>query len=116
MSKLKKKFGPFVMKKCKIKKGDRVMVIAGASKGEIGEVLLVQPKTSKVVVKDCAMVMRHTKPSVVNQEGGIVSKEMPIHISNVALLDPERGVPVRVGFRFEEGKKIRYSKKSQKPV
>lgn len=82
----------------KIKKGDQVIVTTGRDKGKQGEVLRAMPKTNKVVVQGVNMVKRHTRPSQTNA-GGIISKEAPIDVSNVALIDPETGKPTRVGFK-----------------
>ena len=97
----------------KIKKGDHVVVIAGKDKGTKGEVLKVFPKDARVIVKGVAMVKRHVRPSQADPEGGIKTFEAPIHISNVAQLDPKGGKPTRVGFKtLKEGKKFLVSTKS----
>jgi len=97
----------------KIKKGDHVVVIAGKDKGRKGEVLKVFPKESRVVVKGIKMVKRHVRPSQADPEGGIKQFEAPIHISNVAHLDPKEGKPTRVGFKtLKDGQKVRITKKS----
>lgn len=97
----------------KIKKGDHVVVIAGKDKGRKGEVLKVFPKQSRVVVKGIKMVKRHMRPSQADPEGGIKQFEAPIHISNVAHLDPKEGKPTRVGFKtLKDGQKVRVTKKS----
>jgi large subunit ribosomal protein L24 len=96
----------------KIKKGDQVIVITGRDKGKTGEVIKAMPKDSKVVVQGINMVKRHTKPSQ-ESAGGIVSKEQPIHVSNVALIDPKTGKATRVGIKMDkDGQKIRVAKKS----
>ena len=96
----------------KIKKGDRVIVIAGRDKGRKGEVLKVLPKESRAIVKGVNVVKRHQRPTA-GQAGGIVEKEAPIHISNLAHVDPKDGKPTRVGFRvLENGRKVRYAKRS----
>jgi len=96
----------------KIKKGDRVMVIAGRDKGKQGDVLAVFPKENRALVQGANMVSRHEKPSQTSQ-GGISSREAPIHMSNLAHVDPESGKPTRVGFRIEDdGRKVRYAKAS----
>ncbi len=98
--------------KLKIKKGDQVIVIAGRDKGARGEVLKVLPKENRAIVKGVNMVKRHQKATQ-TAEGGIVSKEAPIHISNLAHVDPKDGKPTRVGFKvLEDGRKVRYSKRS----
>lgn len=99
----------------KIKKGDRVVVLTGKWKGVEGDVLKIMPKENRAVVQGVNMIKRHTKPSQVS-EGGIIEKEAPIHLSNIAILDPKSNEPTRVGFRFEgEGeqrRKVRFAKKS----
>ncbi len=95
----------------KIKKGDQVIVITGRDKGKTGEVIKAMPKENKVVVQGINMVKRHTKPSQ-ESAGGIVSKETPIHVSNVALIDPKSGKATRVGFKVENSHKVRVAKRS----
>ena len=99
----------------KIKKGDQVIVTTGRDKGKHGEVLRAMPKTNKVIVQGVNMVKRHTRPSQTNA-GGIISKEAPIDVSNVALIDPETGKPTRVGFKVVDGEKVRVAKKSGKVI
>ena len=96
----------------KIKKGDRVVVLAGKDKGRQGAVLRVLPKEERVVVEGLNMVQRHTRPTQADPQGGIKNKEAPLHVSNVALVDPKSGGPTKVGFRIEGGKKVRFAKKS----
>ena len=96
----------------KIKKGDRVVVMAGKDKGRQGSVLRVLPKEERVVVEGLNMVQRHTRPTQADPQGGIKNKEAPLHVSNVALVDPKTGGPTKVGFRIEDGKKVRFAKKS----
>jgi large subunit ribosomal protein L24 len=96
----------------KIKKGDRVVVLAGKDKGRQGQVIRVLPKDDRVVVAGVNMVKRHTRPSQSDPQGGIKNKEAALHISNVAFVDPKSGEPTRVGFRIEDGKKVRVAKKS----
>jgi large subunit ribosomal protein L24 len=97
----------------KIKKGDRVEVITGAAKGMRGEVLQVLPKENRAVVRGVAVAKRHQKPRDLGQPGGIVEKEMPVHISNLMLIDPQTDKPTRVGFRIlEDGRKVRVAKRS----
>jgi len=93
----------------KIRKGDRVVVLAGKDKGREGAVTKVMPKESRVVVSGLNMVQRHTRPSQGDPQGGIKNKEAPIHISNVAVVD-SKGKPTRVGFRVEGDKKVRIAK------
>jgi large subunit ribosomal protein L24 len=96
----------------RIKKGDRVVVIAGRDKGSVGEVLRVMPTEARVVVQGVQMVKRHRKASM-KGEAGIVSQEAAIHVSNVAHLDPKDGKPTRVGFKvLEDGRKVRFAKRS----
>lgn len=100
------------MNKLKIKKGDKVKVITGKSKGKIGDVLKVFPAEGKLLVSGVNLAKKHTKPSQMS-EGGIVQKELPIHISNVSHIDPKSGVVTKVGFKIlEDGKKVRVAKKS----
>jgi large subunit ribosomal protein L24 len=97
----------------KIKKGDRVQVMAGRDKGQRGEVLSVSPKEERALVRGVNMVKRHQKPRGMNAPGGIVEKEAPIHLSNLALIDPASDKPTRVGFKtLEDGKKVRVAKRS----
>lgn len=102
--------------KFKIKKGDRVSVITGRDKGKTGEVVRVLRKDNRVLVQGVNMVKRHQGPTQANP-GGIIDKEAPLHISNVALIDPKSNRPTRVGLRVEEdGRKVRYSKRSGEPI
>ncbi|EET60114.1 ribosomal protein L24 [Marvinbryantia formatexigens DSM 14469] len=96
------------MSSLKIKKGDTVKVIAGKDKDKEGKVLAVDAKNNKVLVEGVNMVVKHTKPSAANQQGGIVNKEAYIHISNVMLL--VGGKATRVGFRMDGDKKVRVAK------
>ena len=96
----------------KIRKGDKVVVLAGKDKGRTGEVLSVAPKDDKAVVRGVNMIRRHQKQSQ-SQDGGIITKEAPIHLSNIALADPKDGKPTRVGFQIQkDGKKVRVAKRS----
>jgi large subunit ribosomal protein L24 len=96
----------------KIRKGDKVVVLAGKDKGRSGEVLSVQPKEDTALVRGVNMIRRHQKQSQ-SQEGGIITKEAPIQLSNIALADPKDGKPTRVGFIFQkDGKKVRVAKRS----
>ena len=100
----------------KIRKGDKVVVLSGKDKGRTGEVLRVMPKDDKAVVRGVNQVRRHQKQSQ-SQEGGIITKEAPIHLSNIALADPKDGKPTRVGFKFEkDGKKVRFAKRSGETI
>ena len=96
----------------KIKKGDKVVVITGRDKGRTGEVLRVIPKEDRAVVQGIHMLKRHQKQTQ-TQEAGIVSREGPIHLSNLACADPRDGKPTRVGFKIlEDGRKVRFAKRS----
>lgn len=95
----------------KIKKGDKVVVLTGRSKGVIGEVLNVNPTENRALVQGVNMVKRHTRPTQASQ-GGIVEKEAPIHLSNIAMVDPKDNKATRVGFKDVDGKKVRISKRS----
>lgn len=98
----------------KIKKGDNVIVIAGKNKDKEGKVLSVNTKDHTVVVEGVNLVKKHTKPNQANPNGGIVEMEAPIHVSNV--MYAEDGKPVRIGFKVEDGKKVRVSKKTGKVI
>ena len=94
----------------KIKKGDKVVVLTGRDTGKSGEVVSVSPKEGRVVVRGVNIVRKHQKQSM-NQEGGIISNELPIHLSNIAIADPSDGKPTRVGFKvLEDGRKVRFAK------
>jgi large subunit ribosomal protein L24 len=95
----------------KIRKGDKVVVITGRDKGRSGEVIEVRPAEGRAVVRGIHMVKRHQKQSA-SQEGGIVSKEGAVHLSNLALADPKDGKPTRVGFKMVGEKKVRFAKRS----
>ena len=98
--------------KLKIRKGDRVIVLAGRDRGKTGEVLRVDPKDSRLLVHGVNMIKCHTKQKPC-EPGGIVDKEAPIHISNVAHIDPKDNKPTRVGFKVVEGgRKVRFAKRS----
>ena len=93
----------------KIKKGDRVILLAGKDKGRTGNVTKVMPKDSRVVISGLNRVQRHTRPSQGDPQGGIKHKEASVHVSNVAIVD-SNGKPTRVGFKVEDGKKVRVAK------
>lgn len=95
-----------------VKKGDKVMVISGKDKGKTGNILEAYPKQNRVLVEGVNIVKKHAKPSQVNPQGGIISQEAPIHVSNVMPIDPKSGNPTRVGYKEENGKKVRVAKKS----
>ena len=103
------------MTKLKIKSGDTVKVIAGDHKGSEGKVQKVLSDKNKAIVEGVNMVKKHTKPSAQNPQGGIVEKEAPIQISKLSLLT-SKGEATRVGFRMEDGKKVRFSKKSNEVI
>jgi large subunit ribosomal protein L24 len=96
----------------KIRKGDKVVVLAGRDRGRTGEVVEVRPSEGRAVVRGVNMVKRHQRQTA-QQEGGIISKELPVHLSNIAIADPKDGKPTRVGFKVHaDGKKIRIAKRS----
>ena len=99
----------------KIRKGDKVVVLTGKDKGRTGEVFEMRPAEARALVRGVNLVKRHQKQTGA-QEGGIISKEAPVHVSNLALADPKDGKPTRVGFKFvgegRDRKKIRFSKRS----
>jgi len=96
----------------RIRKGDKVRVLTGRDKGRTGEVIEVRPDEGRALVRGVNVVKRHQKQTQ-NQEGGIISKESPIHLSNIALIDPKDGKPTRVGFKIHaDGKKVRVAKRS----
>ena len=96
----------------KIKKGDRVVVTTGRDKGKRGEVRQVMPEESRAIVDGVNLVRRHTRQTP-QTEGGIITKESTIHLSNLAILDPKTGKPTRVGFKIlDDGRKVRFAKRS----
>lgn len=98
--------------KMKIKKGDRVIVLTGRSKGAVGDVLKVMPKENRAIVQGVNIAKRHTKPAA-GSTGGIVEKEASIHASNLAHVDPGTGKATRVGFKvLNDGRKVRFAKRS----
>lgn len=102
--------------KLKVKKGDHVVVIAGRDKGKRGEVLQVIPDDNRALVQGVNVVVRHQKQSQ-QQEGGKISKEAPIHISNIAVEDPASGEPSRVGYKIlDDGRKVRFAKRSGETI
>ena len=102
--------------KLKIRKGDRVKVIAGRSKGKVGDVLRVLAAEQRVVVSGVNVIKRHTKPSRA-ESGGIIEREAAIHISNVALMDPKEDKPTKIGFKFlEDGRKVRFARASGETI
>ena len=101
--------------KFKIKKGDQVIVTTGRDKGRRGEVMQVLREENRVLVQGCNMVKRHTRPTQTNP-GGIINKEAPLHVSNVAHIDPDSGSATRVGYEVKDGKKIRIARRSGKAL
>jgi large subunit ribosomal protein L24 len=100
----------------RIKKGDRVVVLAGRDKGRSGEVIKVMPKEGRALVRGVNMVTRHQRQTAA-EPGGLVRKESPIHLSNVAIADPTTGKPTRVGFKMlADGRKVRFAKKSGETI
>ena len=99
----------------RIRKGDKVVVLCGRDKGRSGEVIEVNPRAERALVRGINMVKRHQKQTA-QQEGGIISKELPVHLSNIALADPKDGKPTRVGFKTigkgEDRKLVRVAKRS----
>ena len=95
-----------------VKKGDKVMVISGKDKGKTGVILSAFPKKDRVLVEGVNIVKKHSKPSQMNPQGGIINQEAPIHVSNVMPLDPKTGEPTRVGIQMVDGKRVRVAKKS----
>jgi large subunit ribosomal protein L24 len=96
----------------KIRKGDKVVVLAGRDKGRTGEVIEVRPAQNRALVRGVNLVKRHQKQTG-TQEGGIISKEASVHLSNIAIADPRDGKPTRVGFKIgADGRKIRIAKRS----
>jgi len=104
------------MAKLKIKKGDKVIVLTGRDKGKTGEVVKAMPRENRVIVQGINVAKRHTRPST-TAAGGIVEKEAPIHVSNVAFIDPKDNKPTRIGFRtLEDGKKVRIARRSGETI
>jgi large subunit ribosomal protein L24 len=98
--------------KLKIRRGDKVVVLAGRDKGKRGEVTKAFPTENKVLVQGINMVRKHQKQTP-SQQGGIIAKEAPIHVSNLAIQDPKDGSPTRVGYKIlDDGRKVRFAKRS----
>ncbi|QYN51359.1 MULTISPECIES: 50S ribosomal protein L24 [Apibacter] len=100
------------MAKVKIKKGDKVQVLAGSYRGKQGQVLVIYPEKNRAIVEGVNIVKKHRKPSAENPQGSIIEKEASIHISNLALLDPKSGKPSRVSYKMDGEKKVRVATKS----
>ncbi len=100
----------------KLRKGDTVKVIAGSDKEKTGEIIQVLRKEDRVIVEGVNMVTKHIKPSQADPEGGIVTREAPIHVSNVAYYDKKNKKTVKIGYTFEDGKKVRIDRKTGKKL
>jgi large subunit ribosomal protein L24 len=98
--------------KLKVRKGDMVMIMSGESKGKQGKVLSVVKESNRAIVEGVNQVSKHSKPNAKNTQGGIVKQEASIHISNMMVIDPKTGKPTRVGRKLEDGKLVRFAKKS----
>ncbi len=97
----------------KVRKGDRVQVLSGKDKGKQGVVSRVMPKQNRVIVDGINVSRRHQKPRTMNEPGGIIDKDMPIHVSNVAVISPKDGRPTRVGYKIkEDGTKVRICRRT----
>ncbi len=101
--------------KFKLRKGDEVIVLAGKDKGKTGKIVKMFPKQMKAIVSDINKVKKNQKPDN-NQPGGIIDKEMPLHISNLSFYDPEIKKGVKIGFKINDSKKVRFNKKSNKEI
>lgn len=95
-----------------VKVGDKVKVITGKDKGKEGVILKTLPKKDRVIVEGINIVKKHRKASQTNATGGILEEEASIHVSNVMLIDPKTGEPTKVGYKVEDGKKVRFAKKT----
>ena len=104
------------MIKTNIKKGDNVYVLSGDDRGKQGRVLSVDREKFRAIVEGVNIVTKAAKPSAKHPQGGLIKMEAPIHISNLALIDPKTGKPTSVGHRIEDGKKVRYAKKSGEEI
>ena len=101
--------------KIKLKKGDEVIILAGKDRGKTGKIVIVLPKKMKAIVSEINQVKKNKKPDN-DQPGGIIEKEMPLHISNISLYDPELKKGVKIGYKFEKNKKVRINKTSGKEI
>tara|TARA_B100000900_G_C20598210_1_gene724328 strand:- start:3499 stop:3813 length:315 start_codon:yes stop_codon:yes gene_type:complete len=104
-----------MVSKIKLKKGDEVIVLTGKDKGKTGKIVKVLPKKMKAIVSEINKVKKNNKPDN-NQPGGIIEKEMPIHISNLSFYDPELKKGAKIGYKFNDNKKIRINKLSRKEI
>lgn len=103
--------------KLHVKKEDSVIVISGKDKGKKGRIIAAYPRENRVLVEGVNMVKKHAKPTQNNPQGGILSQEAPIHVSNVMVVDPKSGEPTRIGYKvLDNGKKVRIAKKSGKQI
>lgn len=102
--------------KCRIRKGDEVIVLTGRARGMTGKVESVHPENDQVFIAGVNLFKKHTKPSMANPSGGIVDKPMPLHVSNVAIIDPKDKKATRVGYKIQDGQKIRVAKRSQSVI
>jgi len=101
----------------RLRKNDLVEIVSGEHRGLTGRILRVHPKKTTAVVEARNMIKRHTKPNQKNQQGGIIEREAPIHLSNLKLVCPKTNKPTRIGVRIlEDGKRVRYSKKAQEMI
>ncbi len=101
--------------KIKLKKGDEVIVLVGKDKGKTGKIVKILPKQMKAIVSEINRVKKNQKPDN-NQPGGIIDKEMPLHISNLSYYDPELKKGIKIGYKVNKDKKIRINKVSQKEI
>ncbi len=101
--------------KIKLKKGDEVIVLAGKDKGKTGKIIKILPKQNKAIVAEINKVKKNQKPDN-NQPGGIIDKEMPMHISNLLFYDPEAKKGIKIGYKFNDNKKLRINKLSGKEI
>src|SRR5690625_1297940 len=99
-----------------VKQGDKVKVLTGKDRGKEGNVLQVFPKKDQVLVEDVNMIYKHAKPSQDNSKDGILNQEVPIHVSNVMIIDPKSGEKTRIGYEIKDGNKVRIAKKSGEPL
>ena len=102
--------------KLHVKKGDMVKVLAGDDKGTIAKILAVYPEKNRAIVEGVNVIKKHTKPNAKNTQGGIIEKEAPIHVSNVALVDPKTNKATKVKYETKDGKKVRVTKKSSSVI
>lgn len=104
------------MEKIRIKKGDMVQVLSGVDRGKQGRVLSVERKKMRAIVEGVHIITKATKPNAQHPQGGLIKKEAPIHISNIALIDPKSGKPTRIRMEMRDGKKVRVAVKSNEVI